>query len=324
MNAMRGLLTRHSRELLAPVCLLVAAIVLSQQSSKFLTSENAINILGQAAPLAIVALGQMLVIVTRGFDVSVGAVAAVAAVVAATAINAVGFVGVIAAPIVGLAVGMFNGVLVGRFNVQPIIATLGMLSIARGAALWVADGTAVSLDDNPLTALGYGKVAGIPWSFILVIGVLLAVIGVTARLRIGRRLYMLGSNPAAAELVGLDRRRTLLFAYAVAGLLAGLAAVVFLARSGAGLPTEGNGLELTSIAAAVIGGTALSGGIGRPGVVLVGALFIQTLTNGLNLAGTSPFLQEVILGAVIVIAGLTDWVIRRVLVPLRTREGVST
>jgi ribose transport system permease protein len=323
MRRAERFVTRHSRELLAPVCLIVAAIVLSQQSTRFLTGDNAVNILGQAAPLAIVALGQMVVIITRGFDVSVGSVAALSAVVAATAVNGLGAVGIVAAPLVGLAAGLVNGVLVGRFGVQPIIATLGMLSIARGAALWVADGTAVALDDNPFSELGYGKVAGVPWSFVLTIAILLMVIAVTSRLRVGRRLYMLGSNPEAADLVGINRRRTLLFAYAVAGLLAGTAAAVFLARAGAGLPTEGNGLELSSIAAAVIGGTALTGGIGRPGFVLIGALFIQSLTNGLNLANTSPFVQDIILGTVIVIAGLADWAIRRVLVPRRSKGGVA-
>jgi ribose transport system permease protein len=323
MIAAQRFLTRHSRDLLAPLCLIVAAIVLSQQSAKFFTYDNAVNVLGQAAPLAIVALGQMLVIVTRGFDVSVGSVAALSTVVAATAVNEFGTAGIAAAPLVGLACGLINGVLIGRLGVQPIIATLGMLSIARGGALWVGGGQVVPMDTNPVSALGYEKIAGIPWSFVLTLAILAIVLGVTARLRIGRRLYMLGSDPDAAELVGVNRGRTLLFAYAIAGLFAGCAAVVLLGRAGAGLPTEGNGLELAAIAAAVIGGTALTGGIGRPVFVVLGALFIQSLTNGLNLAGTSPFVQEIILGTVIVIAGLTDWAIRRVLVPLRLKGGES-
>jgi ribose transport system permease protein len=307
----KRLLVRHSRSVVAPLCLLGAVLIFGSTVPGFLETDNVTNLLGQMAPLAIVALGQMIVLVTRGFDISVGAVAALSAVVAATTINATGTAGVIAAPLTGLVCGLVSGYLVGRLDVQPIIATLGMLSVARGLALVIGDGQVVALEDNPLMTLGFGKVAGVPWTFVVVLVVLAAVAFTTARLRIGRRLYMIGSDPQAAELIGVSRPRTLLFAYGASGLAAGTAGVIFLSRAGAGLPTEGNGLELAAIAAAVIGGTALSGGIARPAFVVLGALFIQMLSNGLNLGGTSAFAQEVILGVVIVLAGLTDWAIRR-------------
>jgi ribose transport system permease protein len=210
-----------------------------------------------------------------------------------------------------------------------VIATLGMLSLARGAALAAGKGNGVSFEgDNPLAWLGYEKWAGLPTGFWLALVLTVALTVLITRTRIGRRMIMLGSDPAAAELVGVRAPRTLLFAYGITGLTAGIAALIYLGRAGVGLPTEGNGLELATIAAAVIGGTALSGGVGRPWLVLVGALFIQSLNNGLNLAGTSPYVQELILGAVIVFAGLSDRLMARLpLAPARrmaiNKEGAS-
>jgi ribose transport system permease protein len=148
-------------------------------------------------------------------------------------------------------------------------------------------------------------------SFWIVIGVTVAATLFLDRLRAGRRLMMIGSNAISAELVGVPLVRSIMTAYALCGLLAGLAGMIFVGRASAGLPTEGYGLELQAIAAAVMGGTALSGGVGWPPFVLIGALFIQTMVNGLNLAGLSPFVVELATGAVIVFAGLLDLAIRR-------------
>jgi ribose transport system permease protein len=131
-------------------------------------------------------------------------------------------------------------------------------------------------------------------------------------LRLGRRLLMIGSNARSAALVGVPVRRSVVTAYALCGFCAGIAGMIFVGRASAGLPTEGYGLELQAIAAAVIGGTALSGGVGWPPFVLIGALFVQTLLNGLNLLGLSPFVVELAIGAVIVFTGLLDFAIRRV------------
>ncbi|MEA2289481.1 MAG: ribose transport system permease protein [Solirubrobacteraceae bacterium] len=321
-SALRSSLS--SRDAVAPLCLIASGIAFGLMAPGFLDLGNGTNLLGQMAPLAIVALGQMVVIVTGGFDVSVGAVAALSAVTGALLANAIGPVGLIAAPLVGLALGLVNGVVVGRLRVPPIIATLGMLSVARGLALLVSHGEAVVLrDGNPLSWLGYGLTAGVPNALLLTLVILAGLTFLMARVRLGRRFYMLGSDREAAQLVGVGVRRTEAAAYAIAGLAAGIAALVFVGRAGAGLPTEGDGLELAAIAAAVIGGTALTGGIGRPLFVVLGALFVQSLSNGLNLAGTEPFVREVILGAVIVMAGLVDWLIRRAAASQHLRGEVA-
>ncbi|HEX7126668.1 MAG TPA: ABC transporter permease, partial [Thermodesulfobacteriota bacterium] len=302
-----------ARDLVAPLAVVGAWVVLGTVNPFFLSVSNGLNIAGQVAPLALAALGQMLVIVTRGFDISVGSVAALATVAGALAAGQAGWPGLLAVPAVGLACGAVNGLLVGYLGIQPIIATLGMLLFARGAALLLSDGNqAVMLPpDMPLMDVTYGEVLGVPATALIVLAVTAGLAAALARLRLGRRLYMVGSDPRAAELVGVPVRRTLAAAYALCGLAASLAGLVFLGRAGAGLPTEGSGLELSAIAAAVIGGTALSGGTGSPFPVLAGAFFVQSLLNGLNLMGISPFVAEVVLGLVIVLAGALDFVLRR-------------
>jgi ribose/xylose/arabinose/galactoside ABC-type transport system permease subunit len=311
-----------ARGLVAPACLLASLLVFSFYAPGMLDLSNLKGLLGQMAPLAIVAVGQTFVIITRGFDISVGSVAALSGVAIALCVNALGPIGVVAGPLVGLACGLVNGVLIGRFGIQPVIATLGMLSFARGLALAISGDVAVVIKgSNPLSSLAYNELGGIPISFILVAIVAVVATVLLAWTRAGRRIHMLGSNPEAAELVGVSRTRTLLGAYALTGLLAGVAALVLVGRAGSGLPTEGAGLELSTIAAAVIGGVSLAGGVGKPVLVLVGALFIQSLNNGLTLAGTSPFLQEVILGAVILVAGLADHVVQRITATQRNKGG---
>jgi ribose/xylose/arabinose/galactoside ABC-type transport system permease subunit len=310
--------------LVAPLCLVVSITVFSFLSAEELQVSNLKGLLGQMAPLAIIALGQLIVIITRGFDISVGSVAALAAVISVMCVNALGPIGFAMAPIVGLGCGLVNGVLIGRFRVQPVIATLGMLSVARGLVLAISGNQAVALEgDNPLSQLGYGSLAGIPISFLVTAALAIAVTVMLSRTRAGRRIHMLGSNPQGAELVGVSPARTLLFAYALTGLLAGIAALVLVGRAGAGLPTEGQGLELSTIAAAVIGGANLAGGVGKPVFVLIGALFIQSLNNGLTLAGISSFTQEIILGAVILGAGLADRAVRWITTSQRSRRGTD-
>jgi ribose transport system permease protein len=297
----------------APPALIVAIAILTISVPYFASLSNAATILGAVGPLALVAVGEMLVIVTGGFDISVGAVAALSSVAAALVINMIGPIGLLAAPAVGALCGVVNGVLIARLFVQPVIATLGTLLAARGLALAFGRGnqTITIAPGNDVLWLGYGHVFGLPVSFLIVIGVTVIATYFLDRLRIGRRLLMVGSNARSAELVGVPMLRSIVTAYAFCGLLAGLAGMVFVGRASAGLPTEGYGLELQAIAAAVMGGTALAGGVGWPPFVLIGALFIQTMVNGLNLAGLSPFVVELAMGAVIVFAGLLDFAIRR-------------
>jgi ribose transport system permease protein len=297
----------------APAALLGAVVILALSVPHFPTLSNAATIIGEVGPLAVVAIGETLVIVTAGFDISVGAVAALSSVAAALAVNAAGPVGLLSAPAVGAVCGAATGLVITKLSVQPIIATLGAMLVARGFALIASGGIqTVMLDPGrDVLWLGYGHLLGIPVTFVIVIAVAIAATALLDRLRLGRRLLMIGSNARSAMLIGVPVTRSIVTAYALCGLLAGVAGMMFVGRANAGLPTEGYGLELQAIAAAVMGGAALTGGVGWPPFALIGAIFIQTLVNGLNLAGLPPFVVELAMGAIIVFAGLLDFAIRR-------------
>ena len=321
----RARLSENGRFLVAPLCLAVAVLWFAVAVPEFATLGNLGNVLSQMWVLALLAVGQMFAIVTRGFDISVGSVAALSGTVAAMAANALGFWALPAGALAGLACGAVNGLLDGTFAVQPIVATLGMFVGARGLALLVTDnGQAVPLAETGLAAdLAYTPVLGLPATAWLAVAVLLLAAFLLNRTVTGRRLVMLGSNPDAAWLVGISPERVTLVAYALCGLFAGIAGLVMTLRAGTGLPTEGTGIELQSIAAAVIGGASLGGGVARVSGVVLGAAFVQVLFTGLNLAGISPFLAGVAVGLVIIGSGLMEFAIRRFLSPLDHNRSLA-
>jgi ribose transport system permease protein len=318
-------LATDGRFLVAPLCLVIAAVVFALLIPEFATFANAGNVLAQMWVLALLAVGQMFALLARGFDISVGAVAALASTVAALAMNQFGPAGLVFGALAGLACGVVNGVLVGALAIQPIIATLGMFVGARGLALLITDGgQAVPLADAGLAAyLAYGTVLGLPpvaWiALVLVIGAGL----ILNRSVLGRRIVMLGSNPDGAWLVGIYPARIYAAAYGLCGLFAGFAGLLITIRAGTGLPTEGTGMELQAIAAAVIGGTSLAGGVGRVSGVVIGAAFVQVLFTGLNLAGISPFLAGVAVGVVIIGSGLLEFALRRLFSPLEQNRRLA-
>jgi ribose/xylose/arabinose/galactoside ABC-type transport system permease subunit len=303
-----------ARFLAAPVSLLAAIVFFAILSPNFLAVDNISNIITQSCILALFAVGQMFAIVTRGFDISVGATAALASSVAALSTNLLGLPGLIAAPLVGLAVGTVNGLLVGNFRLQPIVVTLGTLIGARSVALLVTeDGQTVVLDQaEEVNGWAFDAVLGLPPIYWAALAALACGAWILHRSLIGRRLLMLGSNPEAAALVGVKTAEVERAAYQLCGFYAGLAGLVMTCRAGVGLPTEGSGMELQSIAAAVIGGTALTGGIANAFIVMLAAVFIQTLLTGLNLMGISPYAAEIAIGFVIIAAGLLEFAIRQI------------
>ena len=274
----------------------------------FGTLSNASNVLLQFGPLALLALGQMVVILVRGFDISVGAVLAISSVTTALAIEQFGMVGLLAAPLTGIAFGFWNGVLIGKFDVPPIITTLGTLLLARGLSLLITNsGQVVMVTGDPqmwLLDFAFGQFLAIPYSAILTFTVFAAVAIFLSRSRMGRRLFLIGGDPEAARLVGVNVNRGYMLAYAICGCCAGLAGLLILTKTGAGLPTDGVGMELNAIAAAVIGGSLLTGGNAHPLRVMFAALFIQVIYTGLSFSAVSPYAGEIVMGSVILIAGL--------------------
>ncbi|MBS7537356.1 ABC transporter permease [Ancylobacter lacus] len=295
------------RFLVAPASILAALALFGIAAPDFLTPDNGFSIASQIWVLALLAVGQMFAIAVRGFDISVGAVAALSGTLGVMAANALGLPALLLALPVGLACGTVNGWLVGHARFQPIVATLGTLLAVKGLALLVTgDGQAVPLTAGDTAGLAFDAVLGLPPLGWIALGCIAAAHVVLRHLVVGRRILMLGSNPEAVGLVGGRPARIEMSAYQLCGAFAGLAGALMAARAGAGLPTEGAGMELQSIAAAVIGGTALAGGRAQVWAVLAGASFVQVVLTGLNLSGVSPFFAQIAVGAVIIASGLMD------------------
>lgn len=289
--------------------LALLVLVLSLLSPHFLTTENLLNITRQVAVNAILATGMTFVIISAGIDLSVGSVLALSGCVMAIALHAgVGiFPGILLAVGVGSLCGLANGFMTGYLRVPPFIATLGMMSIARGLALVVTGGYPIFELPEGFSYLGTGYLWDVlPVSLLFTILVLVAAHFVLTRMKLGRYVYVIGGNEEAAVLSGVNVRATKMLIYTICGFLAGLASVVFVSRLNSAQPTAGIAYELDAIAATVIGGTSLFGGVGSIGGTVIGALIMGVLRNGLNLLNVSSFWQQVVIGVVIITAVYVD------------------
>ena len=290
----------------ASVALMIVAVIvfLTFANEFFLTPRNLLNVGRQASVVAIVALGQALVIISRGLDLSVGSVIGLSAVVAAWVARATGSqeLSLLAGLGTGALVGAINGGLFTRLNINPFIATLGTLSIARGIALLITGGIPIPFGGGIADFLGAGRLYTVPVSLILML-VLAVVFHVFAsRTRIGRNIYAIGDNPTAARLAGIDVEGTRMLVFILCGLLAGLGGIILAGNLASANPDLGRGYELDVIAAVILGGTALSGGRGSIHGVVLGALLMALLSNAFVLLGLSAHWQVVSKGLVIIIA----------------------
>jgi ribose transport system permease protein len=301
------------------LALALMVIALSLASNNFLTVDNTMNVLRQISINLCLSLGMTLVILSGGIDLSVGSVLALAGAVAAGLLKnglalprfnlLVQFTvpGAIVAGIgVGSVLGWFNGLAVTRFKLPPFVATLGMLSIARGLTmLWTGGFPVTGLGDD-FGRLGTGHALGIPMPVWISAALVALFIVVTRRTRFGRHLYAVGGNERAATLSGLAVPRIKIMVYTLGGGLAAVAGLLVTARLDSATPNAGLGYELDSIAAVVIGGTSLSGGRGSILGTVLGCLIIGVLNNGLFLLDVSPFWQQVVKGFVILAAVAVD------------------
>ncbi|MYR57138.1 substrate-binding domain-containing protein, partial [Streptomyces sp. SID625] len=297
----------------ALTALIVLVIALSALSGDFLTTDNLLNIGVQAAVTAILAFGVTFVIVAAGIDLSVGSVAALSATVLAWSATSHGVpvaLAVVLAVATGIAAGLVNGFLISYGKLPPFIATLAMLSVARGLSLVISQGSPIALPDS-VSHLGdtLGGWLPVPVLVMVVMGLITAF--VLGRTYIGRSMYAIGGNEEAARLSGLRVKRQKLAIYALSGLFAAAAGVVLAARLSSAQPQAANGYELDAIAAVVIGGASLAGGTGKASGTLIGALILAVLRNGLNLLSVSAFWQQVVIGVVIALAVLLDTVRRK-------------
>lgn len=292
------------------VAFIVLCVILSVVSPYFLGVNNLLNVLRQVSINGVLAIGMTFVILTRGIDLSVGSVMAFAAMVAASfAVVDSGMPLIVPLTLglaAGLALGCVNGVMVARFAIPPFVMTLGMLSMARGLTYIYSDGMPISSLSPSFLWLGQGMVAGIPVPVILFAAVFMLAWFTLRYTTFGRYVYAVGGNPTAARLSGIKVSRITFSVYAISGLLCGLAGLMIAARTSAALPQAGVAYELDAIAAVVIGGTSLAGGKGRIVGTLFGVLIIGVINNGLDLLGVSSFYQQLVKGAIIVVAVMLD------------------
>jgi len=310
---LKDIMRSYGRQLGTLFGLIGLILVMWVLSPHFLTVPNLVNIAQQTSINAIIAVGLTFVIITAGIDLSVGSIVAFSGVVLASALEA-GLpmsLAIILGLGVGLICGLINGSLIAYGKLPPFIATLGMMSVARGAALMYTQGRPISGFDLNFRSIATSEIMFIPVPVILMVLVYLIAHFILTHTKLGRYTYAIGGNEEAALLSGINIMRYKAAVYGICGMLSGLAAVILTARLNSAQPIAGMMYELDAIAATVIGGTSLMGGEGRIVGTLIGALIMGVLRNGLNLLGVSSFLQQTIIGAVIIIAVLIDTTIKR-------------
>jgi ribose transport system permease protein len=301
------------QRLLPFLTLLALAIGLSLATPHFLTGMNLASLFRQTAVINIMALGVTLVIVAGGIDLSVGSMMALAGLLGCMAMErGMGMAAGIAVGVAaGTSFGLMNGLVITRMKINPFIVTLGTLGIFRGMALLISDGLPVHGLPKGFSFLGEGTVAGVPFVLLLVATCAAGVHLLLAHTRMGRYSFAIGSNADAAYYAGVPVSFHTTAVYAVCGLLTGLAGMVESSRLMTGQPTAGQGYELQAIAAVVIGGGSLRGGEGSVIGTLIGAMIMGLLANGSDLLGISPYLQQAIIGAVIILAVFLDEIRKR-------------
>jgi ribose transport system permease protein len=294
------------------VVLILEIIIFSQVSPYFLTADNLLNISLQASVTAIIAAGMTFVILTAGIDLSVGSIVAFAGVVTTSLIKLElpVFYSLAVGISAGLLFGAFSGYLAGTFvtrlKITPFIVTLALMTIWRGAAFVYTEGRPVWELPESFSFLGTGRILGIPFPTIIMIFVFVASHIVLTKTRFGRYVYAVGGNYEAARLAGIKTNFILISVYVISGVLASLSGVLLASRINSGQPNAGLGYELDVIAAVVVGGTSLFGGRGTIIGTFFGSMLIAVLRNGLNLLNVGSYVQQVIIGVVILLAVLID------------------
>ncbi len=302
-----------TRELTLAAVILVIIAVMSAASPFFFSMANFRAVSIGMAPTAIIAVGMTILLISGGFDLSVGAVLALCSTL--TALTMVAGASIPVAIAVGLlsgvAVGLLNGVIVTRFRVNPLVATLGTMSVARGAALVMTEGFSVSKLPASFGDVGRSQLGGVPT--IVWITVAIVIVGdlVLRNSVFLRQVYFVGGNEKAARLSGLAVDRLRIIAYVLTGLLAAVAGVLLSSRLMSGMPTAGNALELQVLAACVIGGASLRGGEGTVLGGFLGVIFVALVNNAMTMLAVSIYWQMIVIGSVLVAAVALDMLVRR-------------
>lgn len=291
------------------IAFILLCVILSISTSKFMQVSNIVNILRQISISSVLAIGVTFVVITGGIDLSLGSVVAITGVITAKFAHPDTYpiiVPVLIGLAVGMVVGLFIGTLVTFGKVPSFIVTLGVMTVARGGALIIAEGRPISNLSKDFQFIGGGEFLGIPFSIIIMIVIFFIALFVLNKTKFGRYVYAIGGNEEAARACGIKVNKTKMLVYVICSCLAGLAGIVQTSRIAVGQPSIGEGYEMDAIAAVVIGGVSLSGGKGTVIGTIVGALIIGVLNNGLDLLNVSSYWQSVVKGLIIIGAVLLD------------------
>lgn len=299
------------------IAFLVLCIFLSvypATSSSFFTQQNIFNVLRQISTNLYLACGMTMVIILGGIDLSVGSIIALSGCVAAGCVARYQLpiaVAILAGLLVGLAVGVFNGLIICRTTIPPFIVTLATMNIAKGLAYVYTGGSPVRVVTKEWQFIGAGYIGPVPTPVVILLVVLVVTAIIMNKTKMGRHIYAVGGNPQAAQFSGIKVAKVKFFVHAFSGVMAALAGVVLASRMYSGQPTAGDGAEMDAIAAVVVGGTSMAGGSGKIGGTIIGGLIIGVLNNGLNLLNVNSFWQYVVKGAVILLAVFIDYLRNR-------------
>jgi ribose transport system permease protein len=285
------------------VLIVLLMAVLSVSSDSFLTARNLLNILNQNAPLAIMASAMTLVIIVGGFDLSVGAIFAMGSVTSAwLAVNVDPYLGLALAPLVGLLLGGANGIVITALKVHSFLATIATALIFKGIAIAVSDGRLISARIDAFTWLGRERFLGVFNAIWLMVIFAVLLTFLLNRTTLGRRIFAVGGNEEAAILSGIRTNRVKIAAFSLAGLAAGLAAIIATSRVALGQASAGEGMELQAIAAVILGGTSIYGGQGAVWRSVAGVFLLALVNNGFNILSIDPFFRDLTMGLIILAA----------------------
>lgn len=299
---------RRSEVMMASV-LIIMLVALSFISPVFLTVRNVTNILSQISFIAILSLGQTFVMLTGGIDLSVGSVLGISSMVGVIVMKSTGSValGIIVMLLAGLVVGLVNGVLVAKFDIPAFVVTLGMMQACRSGDYLISGGHAVNKLPDAYRALASSEIfTGFRVYYIFIIILYFMIHWVLSNTKLGRNTYAIGSNAAAARLAGINTSLYRMLPYIISGILAAVGGIIMAARFGAVDPNYGTDYEMSTLAAVVIGGTAMTGGKGTILGTAIGVIFMGVLSNGLDITGVSPYWQGVATGIVLILALLIE------------------
>lgn len=291
------------------VIFLAVVLVLSIVSPTFRVPRNLLNVWKQAAVNGILAMGMMIVVITGGIDLSMGSVVGVSGVCAAMFAHPDQFpmiVPIVVALLAGGVIGLCNGIGVSYGGLPPFIITLGTMSVARGLALVISGGSPVINLSDDFINLATGNFLGVPLLSYYLIAVVMIMAFVLNQTVFGRHVYLIGGNATAARVSGINVKRNLLGVYTIAGVLSGLGGLLMASRTNQGAPTAGQSYEMDAVTAVVIGGVSMSGGSGKWYGVLIGALMLAVIENGLTIFSVDPNWKQIVKGAIIIVAVLMD------------------